>query len=40
MEQQLQTLNASLEAQVSERTAALAQAAEALRQSQKMEALG
>ncbi len=39
-EQQLQTLNARLEADVCERTAALEQAAEALRQSQKMEAIG
>ena len=40
LERELQNLNATLEAQVAERTAALEEAADALRQSQKMEAIG
>tara|TARA_R110002167_G_scaffold88902_3_gene239633 strand:+ start:4777 stop:7293 length:2517 start_codon:yes stop_codon:yes gene_type:complete len=40
MERELHALNATLETQISERSAALAEAAEALRQSQKMEAIG
>lgn len=40
LETQLHELNANLEAQVLQRTAALEEAAQALRQSQKMEAIG